>query len=476
MATKEIKIPKVFISYSWTSPEYEDKVLNLAKRLKTDGINVILDKWLLKPGNDNINFMEKCVKDETIDYVLILLDKGYTEKANKRKGGVGIETQIISKEVYDDVEQRKFIPIIFDRNEKGEVDVPVYLRTRFHFDLTREDIENQYVDLVKTIYNKPIYIEPELGPSPSWLNDDTNNVALKFSINQNKNEEDTLNELLCKIKESNFVKRIVDTDAIKVAQNDIDVYNKTMQYRNLLIDVFFNSCTNDSFLDNVLEFFNNLKKWFIKKQGYEKEVWSIFFHEIFIYLIAVLQIKHCYKSIYTLITKTFFINNYGEIKETNSNNYFYYSGESVLNNAVRIAADKNYYTGIGNLWIKNVYEPKITKTQLVTADLLIHNLSILLLDENSFWYWFPLLYIYNSPYNNYELLFKEFCIKLKSKYEYSKMIDLFGGISSNNIKNKFNKMQKIKDDPNDRYRYREAFERAELILDYIQVDEIASLN
>lgn len=278
MATKEIKIPKVFISYSWTSPEYEDKVLNLAKRLKTDGINVILDKWLLKPGNDNINFMEKCVKDETIDYVLILLDKGYTEKANKRKGGVGIETQIISKEVYDDVEQRKFIPIIFDRNEKGEVDVPVYLRTRFHFDLTREDIENQYVDLVKTIYNKPIYIEPELGPSPSWLNDDTNNVALKFSINQNKNEEDTLNELLCKIKESNFVKRIVDTDAIKVAQNDIDVYNKTMQYRNLLIDVFFNSCTNDSFLDNVLEFFNNLKKWFIKKQGYEKEVWSIFFH------------------------------------------------------------------------------------------------------------------------------------------------------------------------------------------------------
>ena len=56
------------------------------------------------------------------------------------------------------------------------------------------------------------------------------------------------------------------------------------------------------------------------------------------------------------------------------------------------------------------------------------------------------------------------------------MIDLFGGISSENIKLKFNKMKQIKDDPRDRYRYREAFERAELILDHINVDEIASLN
>ena len=86
------------------------------------------------------------------------------------------------------------------------------------------------------------------------------------------------------------------------------------------------------------------------------------------------------------------------------------------------------------------------------------------------------MYIYGSPYNNNELLFKEFCFKLKSKYEYSKMIDLFGGISSENIKIKFRKMQKIKADPNDRYRYSEAFERAYLILDYIKVDEIASLN
>lgn len=476
METKEFRIPKVFISYSWTSPEYEEKVLNLARRLKTDGIDVMIDKWMLKPGNDNINFMEKCVKDTSIDYVLILLDKGYTEKANKREGGVGVETQIISKEVYEDVDQRKFIPIIFDRNENGEIDVPIYLRTRFYFDLTRDDVELQYVNLVKTIYNKPVYIEPKLGPPPTWLEESTNDVVLKFSINQNKNEEETLNELLCNIKGSKFGERITDVDKVKIASNDIEIYNKTIQYRNLLVDIFFNSCKNENFLDNVLDFFNNLKKWIFKKQGYEKEIWSLFMHESFIYLIAVLQIKRCYKEIFILITKTYFLNRDGQTAECNSNDYFYNTCDGILNTAVTIADDKNYYTGVGNLWIKNVYEPKISKAQLVAADLLIYNLSIVLLDENTQWYWFPILYIYGSPYNNNELLFKEFCFKLKSKYEYSKMIDLFGGISSENIKIKFRKMQKIKADPNDRYRYSEAFERAYLILDYIKVDEIASLN
>lgn len=46
MAINDIKIPKVFISYSWTSAEYEDKVLNLAKRLKTDGVNVMINGCL----------------------------------------------------------------------------------------------------------------------------------------------------------------------------------------------------------------------------------------------------------------------------------------------------------------------------------------------------------------------------------------------------------------------------------------------
>lgn len=42
---KKIEHPKVFISYSWSSREYEEKVMDLAVKLQEDGVEVIIDKW-----------------------------------------------------------------------------------------------------------------------------------------------------------------------------------------------------------------------------------------------------------------------------------------------------------------------------------------------------------------------------------------------------------------------------------------------
>ena len=44
--------PKVFISYSWTTPEHEQRVLDIATELVESGIDAILDKWDLKEGDD----------------------------------------------------------------------------------------------------------------------------------------------------------------------------------------------------------------------------------------------------------------------------------------------------------------------------------------------------------------------------------------------------------------------------------------
>lgn len=90
-------IPKVFISYSWTK---SDLVLQVANRLMSHGVEVVLDKWDLKEGQDKYVFMEQCVNNSDITKVLIFCDKTYTEKANNRTGGVGDETVIISSEVY----------------------------------------------------------------------------------------------------------------------------------------------------------------------------------------------------------------------------------------------------------------------------------------------------------------------------------------------------------------------------------------
>ena len=81
--------PKIFISYSWTTPKHEDWVINLAERLVSDGIDVVIDKWNLKEGHDKFDFIESMVKSTDINKVLIILDKKYLEKAEQRSGGVG---------------------------------------------------------------------------------------------------------------------------------------------------------------------------------------------------------------------------------------------------------------------------------------------------------------------------------------------------------------------------------------------------
>lgn len=123
---EKIDHPKVFISYAWGTNEYQQKVLEFAKMLKHDGIQVLLDKWSVTAGDDLNVFMEKCVNDNTVTNVIILLDEVYAEKADGRKGGVGAETQIISQEVYSAVVQDKFIPVIFERNVNGDICKPVY--------------------------------------------------------------------------------------------------------------------------------------------------------------------------------------------------------------------------------------------------------------------------------------------------------------------------------------------------------------
>ena len=102
---------KVFISYSWSTTEHEDWVLELAQRLVRDGIDVVFDKWDLKEGHDKYVFMESMVNAVDITKVLMILDKKYTDKADVRGGGVGTETQIISPNTYAHAKQEKFIPV-----------------------------------------------------------------------------------------------------------------------------------------------------------------------------------------------------------------------------------------------------------------------------------------------------------------------------------------------------------------------------
>jgi hypothetical protein len=165
--------PKVFISYSWTTDDHVEWVAALGERLMNDGIDVVLDQWSLQDGQDLNDFMEQMVKDPEIKRVIIISDAKYTTKANDRTGGVGTETQIISQEVYDSVDQTKFIPILREREADGKACLPVYLKSRKYIDFSNPDnAPEAYDQLLRNIYERPLRKKPALGQAPSHIFDD----------------------------------------------------------------------------------------------------------------------------------------------------------------------------------------------------------------------------------------------------------------------------------------------------------------
>lgn len=167
---QETQAPKIFISYSWSSKAHEEWVLELAERLVSDGIHVILDKWDLKEGHDKYAFMEQMVTDETVSKVLVVCDEQYAHKANSRRGGVGTESQIISNEIYSRVDHEEFLPIVTELDPNGRPYLPVYLKNRIYIDLSSDEkFYSEYEKLLRSIYGKPSLKRPPIGTAPDFL-------------------------------------------------------------------------------------------------------------------------------------------------------------------------------------------------------------------------------------------------------------------------------------------------------------------
>lgn len=178
------KTPKIFISYAWTNQEYKKRVELFCRRLYEGyGIDVLLDQWELIGGNDLYHYMEKCVADTTVTKVLILCNELYTQKANDREGGTGVEATIITPKIYlEGPNQSRFIPVLFDTSGQ----MPVFLKSRTYYDLsTDEALENNIVDLVKCIYDQPPAKPKNKGKIPAFIlyNKDISMVEMRTCIN-----------------------------------------------------------------------------------------------------------------------------------------------------------------------------------------------------------------------------------------------------------------------------------------------------
>lgn len=164
--------PKLFISYSWTTPDHEEWVLDLATELRSCGVDVVLDKWELKEGHDKHAFMERMITDTTVTKVLMICDRMYAEKADGRSGGVGTETQIITPELYGKTAQSRFVAVVVEKDGSGRPLVPTFYTSRIHIDMSSDELRAaNFERLLRWIFDKPLDVKPELGKPPAFLHE-----------------------------------------------------------------------------------------------------------------------------------------------------------------------------------------------------------------------------------------------------------------------------------------------------------------
>ncbi len=471
--------PKVFISYSWSSSE---KVLELAERLLANGVDVILDKWDLKEGHDKYAFMEQSVNNPEVIKVLIICDKVYTEKANSRAGGVGDETVIISPEIYGNIEQEKFIPVIFETDENLKPYCPAYIKSRIYIDLSieNEGYEANYEKLLRTIHNKPLYRKPAIGAVPEWLEDEAIDLsAIRDVIKQirgNKSDSQTKIDFLIRKAKDEFCSAL-----LAIPKNDKVSYDEALLIqideekivRDLYIEFLEALIYNDFSVEDIVpllfeQLYNETHNTVGRSShsNAEFEMYEFAIWELFICTTAVCLHYEKYETLYEILTHSYFLREYFHDKQLK--NHTFVKFQSYLRTIEEVCKPKcenpKFYSLTSEILVKREKKPIITKETLSNADVVLYQMSIILGLDGNYYGWFPQTYYYclhNQPMWQ----------KLKSKKYCEKFMPLFGVNTIDELKDKISSC-KI----NQELRYKYAFDVAPVILSSISEEEIGSIN
>ena len=129
---------KVFISYAHESVELANSVLEFSNLLRTKGIDSEIDQYEEAPAEGWPKWMMRQVQQA--DFVLICCSKLFYERANDFSGnddGLGVkwETSLILQQLYGlSTNNSKFIPIIFDSEDKEYIPLPLQPYTYYQLD------------------------------------------------------------------------------------------------------------------------------------------------------------------------------------------------------------------------------------------------------------------------------------------------------------------------------------------------------
>lgn len=434
--------PKVFISYSWSSPKHQGLVRSWAEQLASDGVDVVFDQYDLKEGQDKYAYMERMVTDASVTHVLVFSDKQYAQKADARKAGVGTESQIISKEVYEKVDQSKFIPIVCEFSDDEEPYLPTFLKTRIWIDFsTPEAVNENWERLIRHLHGKPLHEKPKIGTPPAYIREDKASPSspaiakfnfLRQAILQDKKgiglyRRDFL-EACFEYADSLRVRERPQVDSL--GEKVLEDCGKLVHVRNHIVDWILlesEAAPSDEFSEAIISMLERLLD--LKSRPPEVNSWnnawfeahSVFVYETFLYIIASLLKTTSFENLHNIFTSHYLLPE----TELHSDNKFAtfeaFQGYSETLNAV-LAPQQRFYSPAAELIQRQAGRNDITFKAIIEAELLVLLMAFL----NPTAHWYPQTLHYAG--HNREFLF----FIRASQHKYFKKLAIITGIEDAN--------------------------------------------
>lgn len=432
--------PKIFISYSWSPESNKQKVLQLAERLTSNGVHVVIDEWDLKAGQDKFAFMEQMVTDSSVEKVLLICSKKYAEKANERKGGVGVEGTIISKQVYEDAKQTKFLPVIFEYDEEGKAYIPTFVASAIYFDLSNDNIfEEEYDKLLRDLFNKPKSKRPPIGKIPLYLEDEdpkylptANRVRVIKNAILNDNQSVSL---LIKDYLRTFIDSLMSYKLdYKILNNDNFIYEVEKSINEMLplkedflefVMAIVNTkfCTGELFVDlfeRMLQTYEDNDISLLSSESINdlaNDNYRYFNHDIFLSFCTTLIANECYDVCSDVIKANFIVTS-KRFGNTEVRRFVYFQKYNYTLNQHKNKRERLNRVSVNADKIKENAK-SVSSKDIITIDILLYYLSLIFKIEGGFdSYWFPETSCYHGGF--------EILPKLISKRYFNKIKALFG--------------------------------------------------
>ena len=464
-----IKEPKVFISYSWTNQTHQERVKYWADRLIEDGVEVIIDIYDLKEGDDKYAFMEKMVNDPEVTHVLVVCDSLYAEKANARKAGVGTESQIISEKIYNKANQSKFIPILCDFDDDGEPILPTFIKSRIWIDFSSpEAVNKNWEQLLRILYNKPQHIKPEKGKAPTFITNDvpipTNKAYAKFNLLKQAIIQDKKG---MKLYRRDFIDACISyADSLRVrtdpqvksmeemGEKVLEDCKKLKEIRDYLCDwvLLESEISNDSFLESLIDVLEQLRELKSRPSEIDRyndtwfEAHSVFVYETFLYIVAALLKSGAYSALNEVFTSYYQISNsaarYGQDNFERFNCFYGYSRTL----QILAAENKQLLSPAAELIKRQADREDIPFSEIRQAELLVLLMRFIITPEKS---WYPQTLLYSSYTESFP-----FFIKATLHKNFSKLAKITGISDVNELREKAKNGYDIFNNTSQKFEYR----------------------